>query len=95
MENNILFNNRDYNDVLGEYYHNKGYDPRKTLFLYYDESVNMFFEVGSYNNGFLEPVFDIYRILEPWQVMLFKENGYCVFPSRDRSFIVELTWLPF
>lgn len=82
-------------DSMREYYWYLGFDPCKTLMLYYDESVNMFFEVGAYDNGFLEPVFDIYRILEPWKVKLFKKNGNCVFPSRNRNFIVELTWLPF
>lgn len=82
-------------DTVPQFWWNRGYDPRKCLALYYDETINMFFEVEEYEAGFLEPIHNIYQILEPWKVMLFKENGDCVFPDRTNSFLVELNWLPF
>ena len=80
-------------DSMREYYWCQGYDPRKTLMLYYDERENIFFEPGVC--GTLDPVPNIYQILEPWKIMLFKKNGECVFTDRTKSFLVELEWLPF
>lgn len=84
---------------MKEYYYNLGYDPRKTLMLFYDETVNRFFEVGYSQEGaflgFLDPVHNIHQILEPWKILLFKEQGWCIFPDRAQSFLVELVWIPF
>lgn len=82
-----------HNDSVREYYWFRGYDPRKTLMLYYDELENIFYE-PDYCGG-LESVYNIHQILEPWKIFLFKKRGECVFPDRTKSFLVELEWIPF
>lgn len=79
--------NLGYNNEL-EYYFYGRYDLRETLTLYYVAIGNYFYD----NKG---PIFNIYEILEPWKVRLFKEKGPIVFPDRTNSFLVELEWLPF
>lgn len=91
----VFFDTDMHNESLMEHYYNIGYDPRKTLMLYYDESVNTFFELNAYEGGFLEPIHNIHQILEPWQILLFKEQEAGVFIDRTNSFLVELTWIPF
>lgn len=80
-------------ESVREFYWRRGFDPRKTLMLYYDEQENIFYEADMC--GGLEAVPNIYEVIEPWKVILFKKNGECVFTDRTNSFLVEFEWLPF
>lgn len=73
-----------------DYYCDIGYDPHDTILLFYD-GVNNWFTDGSFGNI----VYDIHRLLTPWQIRLFKQQGDCVFPDRTNSFLIELIEIPF
>ena len=93
VDDQFLIKTIEDTEVMKDHYYNIGYDPRKTLNLYYDEELKRFFEVEEYDGGFLEPINNIHQILEPWKILLFKERGLCVFPDRTKSFLVEIIWI--
>jgi len=80
----------DYEDdeeaILCEYFYNY-YDPHDTIMLYYDVGANIF--VDDYGNIY----HDIYHLLHPWQVFLFKKyKECCTFPNVTNTFLVELVY---
>jgi hypothetical protein len=77
------------NDVFLEYglELDQKYDPHDTIVLFYDIGVNRF--IDEYGNA----IHDIYRILTPRQVMLFKwYETDCVFPDVTGKYLVELVY---
>jgi len=63
------------------------YDPHDTIMLFYDVGVNIFVdERGDIHH-------DIYRLLKPWQVFLFKNKKECMtFPDVTNTFLIELVY---
>lgn len=73
-----------------DYYCGRRYDPHDTIVLFYDSDINRFVTAD-----FGNVVHDIHRLLAPWQITLFKNQGDCVFPDITNSFLVELVEIPF
>jgi hypothetical protein len=77
---------------MGQYICNDDYlryDPHDTIALWYDCEYNYF--IGEFG----EIVYDIHRILTPWQIMLFKSKPVrydepYVFVDRTNHFLIEL-----
>lgn len=64
------------------------YDPHDTICLFYDVVNNYFIE-----SSFGCIVYDIHRLIAPWQVTLFKwHRKDAVFPDVTNSFLVELVY---
>ena len=62
------------------------YDENHIIELFYDPEMNYFIEAS-----FGEVIYDIHRILYPWQIMLFKQGQVDrIFPDVTKSFFVEL-----
>lgn len=83
---------RDYEDdynTLDCFYMNYDpyYDPHDTIMLFYDVEANSFIDT------FGNVQHDIYRLLKPWQIFLFKyyEEDQ-VFPDVTNTFLVELVY---
>lgn len=64
------------------------YDPHDTICLFYDSGINRFVD-----SAFGNVIHDIYRLLTPSQVMLFKKNKEsAVYPDITNKFLVELVY---
>lgn len=64
------------------------YDPHDRMMLYYDVENNFFIDVS-----FGHVVLDIYRLLTPWQITVFKrEKVDCVFSDITNTFLVDLVY---
>jgi len=61
------------------------FDLNNTVVLFYDKESNRFID-----GNFGHVIHDIYRILEPWQLTLFIENGDSVFSDKTNSHLIEI-----
>lgn len=74
---------------MGQNYIPMDYDENNIMEIFYDPELNYFTEAS-----FGEVIYDIYRLIEPWKIMLFKKDKVDrVFDDRTRSFFVELYYL--
>ena len=74
-----------YNYIPMEY-DSPEFDENDIMEVFYDPEMNYFVEAS-----FGQVMCDIYRFLEPWKIMLFKQGQEDrIFSDRTNSFFVEL-----